>query len=235
MSTYTSRTIRVMKNSTLLNKHQMKSEATRTALLQAAEAIFARDGFERAQIDEIAKESGRTRGAVYAQYKTKEQLFFALQEQRIEAAMNEFESLTAAIEKDDYKARLDMLKEYYSGLQDAHAAILDLELKLYALRHPESMVEWSERYRRIIPADKFAKNFGLKQEPGRSQVKSRVLALAALKSGLILATYFQPDQLGPKETKLLLSEVFEGLFPTKLIAEQPAKRAGRKPKKQPAK
>jgi AcrR family transcriptional regulator len=85
-------------------KNQLKSEATRTALLQAAEAIFERDGFERAQIDEIAKKSGRTRVAVYAQYKTKEQLFFALQEHRIESAIHDVEAAISAIDERDFQA-----------------------------------------------------------------------------------------------------------------------------------
>jgi hypothetical protein len=50
-----------------LTKHQVKTEATLRGLLDAAETIFVRDGYERAQIETIAAEAGRTKGAVYAQ------------------------------------------------------------------------------------------------------------------------------------------------------------------------
>ena len=60
------------------NKHQQKSEATRRKLIDAALRIFARDGFEAARLEDIAKESGHTRGAFYANFDTKEDLFLAL-------------------------------------------------------------------------------------------------------------------------------------------------------------
>jgi hypothetical protein len=43
-----SRNITQMKNAKPLTKHQIRSEATRTALLEAAAEIFARDRFQPA-------------------------------------------------------------------------------------------------------------------------------------------------------------------------------------------
>ena len=214
-------------------KHKLKSDATRSALLQAAEAIFARDGFERAQIDEIASESGRTRGAVYAQYKTKEQLFFALQQQRIEAARHDVEEILSKIDVQDSGARFAAVREYYSDVHDPQAALLDLELKLYALRHPELAAEWREQNRRSYNGDRFARAFGISENPGWARVENRVAALSASKSGLVLAMRFLPEQLTTAETKLILLAVFDGLFPKTEQAPATAKRAlspRRKPK-----
>jgi len=193
-------------------KHQIKSEATRNALLEAAEMIFARDGYERAQIDEIAKESGRTRGAVYAQYKTKEHLFFAVQERRIEGAIRYTRDLQSRADSDDFHARWNVIRATFSGFQDDQSEILDLELKLYGLRHPEALKEWRERYTRLFSVSEFTKYLGLTQKPGRSRLASRVTSLPALKSGLILSMKFLPDQLPPGEVRLILQEIFEGLF-----------------------
>ncbi|WP_263410682.1 TetR/AcrR family transcriptional regulator [Terriglobus tenax] len=215
-----------MKSSTR-NKHQIKSETTRAALLQAAETIFARDGFERAQIDEIARESGRTRGAVYAQYKTKEQLFFALQTNRIRQAVQEFQELVADSAQDDFEGRLAALRRYYADSLYVETALLDLEMKLYALRHTESVEDLRESYRQMYPTGNVTREFGIANEPGRSRVESRVLALSAIKSGLVLAMQFQPDVLSRKEIKRLLAEVFDGLFPEKSIRRK-GKRAARK-------
>jgi AcrR family transcriptional regulator len=201
-----------MKNKKAPTKHQIKSEATRTALLKAAEFIFARDGYERAQIDEIAKESGRTRGAVYAQYKAKEQLFFAVQERRIEVATQDIMELFSKIAPDDFHARREAIRKYFSGLQDEQSSILDLELKLYGLRHPETVKEWQEKYNSLFSAQRFTKSLGLRQKPGRSKLESRVSSLAALKSALILSMKFLPEQLPAREVRLILQEVFEGLF-----------------------
>jgi AcrR family transcriptional regulator len=223
-----SRTISNMKNAKPPTKHQIKSEATRAALLLAAEEIFARDGFERAQIDEIAKKSGRTRGAVYAQYKTKEQLFFALIEQRMETAVREFGLLTVETREDDFAARLAALRKYYSEPKDPQGAILELELKLYALRHPESIAELREHYKRIHPKGGAAEYFGIRQETARSRVDNRILSLSALRSGLMLAMLFEPDLFSVKEVRLMLGEVFDGLFPEAGKVQGKARKAKRK-------
>src|SRR5215475_2261477 len=66
------------------NKHQQRTEATRQALLDSARRIFARDGFEACRIEDLAGATGHTRGAFYAHFRTKEDLFFALLEQEAE-------------------------------------------------------------------------------------------------------------------------------------------------------
>src|SRR5437764_12953955 len=63
-----------------LNKHQQKTEETRHKLLKSAQKVFARVGFEAASIQDIAKDAGHTRGAFYAHFGCKEDLFFALLE-----------------------------------------------------------------------------------------------------------------------------------------------------------
>ncbi|HUE01503.1 MAG TPA: TetR family transcriptional regulator, partial [Bryobacteraceae bacterium] len=66
------------------NKHQQRTAATRQALLDAARRIFVRDGFAAARIEDVAAATGHTRGAFYAHFHTKEDLFFALFEQEAE-------------------------------------------------------------------------------------------------------------------------------------------------------
>ena len=217
-----------MKKKALPTKHQLKSTATRTALLQAASEVFVRDGFERAQIDEMAKRAGRTRGAVYAQYKTKEQLFFALIEQHMATALSEFEGMTAGISSDP-QARLAVFRHYYVKATESQHAILDLELKLYALRHPEAMEDLRDRYDELFDKDRAGQYFGIANTADRSKVDNRIIALEALRSGLILASLFQRNRFTSIEVRLILSETFDGLFPSdKPVANSPAKKSSRR-------
>ncbi len=62
-----------------------RREMTRAALLDAAETVFARRGFEGASLDEIAEAAGFTRGAIYKNFDGKEDLFFALFDREIDA------------------------------------------------------------------------------------------------------------------------------------------------------
>jgi hypothetical protein len=72
-----------------------------------------------------------------------------------------------------------------------------------------------------IDGPEFAEACGISQAVGRSHMESRLLALTALKSGLILAMRFMPEELSPKESRLLLKEIFDGLFPATEITLPP--------------
>ena len=57
-------------------------QRTRALLLDAAARVFARRGYRGATLDEIAAEAGFSKGAVYSNFESKEELFFALLERR---------------------------------------------------------------------------------------------------------------------------------------------------------
>jgi AcrR family transcriptional regulator len=55
---------------------------TRRRVLDAAEAVFRREGFHGASLDQVAREAGFTKGAVYSRFDSKADLFFALLDRR---------------------------------------------------------------------------------------------------------------------------------------------------------
>jgi AcrR family transcriptional regulator len=67
---------------------------TRAEILDAARAVFLREGFHGASLDEIAQEAGYTKGAVYSSFASKGELFLALLDERFEWRIAE--SLQAA-------------------------------------------------------------------------------------------------------------------------------------------
>src|ERR1700761_5228629 len=69
------------------SRHQERTELTRARLIQSAEKIFARDGFEAAKLEEIASDAGYTRGAFYANFDSKEDLFIALLAEEVDKRM----------------------------------------------------------------------------------------------------------------------------------------------------
>jgi AcrR family transcriptional regulator len=60
---------------------QDKRQANRARILHAARAVFAQRGYQGATIGEIAGEAGLSNGAVYYNFASKEDLFFALLEE----------------------------------------------------------------------------------------------------------------------------------------------------------
>lgn len=58
---------------------------TRRRILDAARAVFERQGFHAASLDQVAREAGFTKGAVYSAFDSKADLFFALLAERAES------------------------------------------------------------------------------------------------------------------------------------------------------
>ena len=57
---------------------------TRAELIAVAERRFSADGYHATSLDAVADEAGFTKGAVYSNFASKEDLFFAVYERRVE-------------------------------------------------------------------------------------------------------------------------------------------------------
>jgi AcrR family transcriptional regulator len=55
-----------------------KRERTRAALLEAARQLVRERGYERTTLEKVAKRAGMTTGAIYGNFKNREELFIAL-------------------------------------------------------------------------------------------------------------------------------------------------------------
>ena len=55
-----------------------KRERTRAALLEAARALIREKGHERTTIEEVARRAGMTTGAIYGNFKNRDELFIAV-------------------------------------------------------------------------------------------------------------------------------------------------------------
>jgi AcrR family transcriptional regulator len=55
-----------------------KRDRTRAALLEAARALIREKGYERATLEEVASRAGMTTGAIYGNFKNRDELFIAL-------------------------------------------------------------------------------------------------------------------------------------------------------------
>src|SRR5437868_15062008 len=55
-----------------------KRDRTRAALLEAARALIREKGYERTTMEEVARRAGMTTGAIYGNFKNRDELFIAL-------------------------------------------------------------------------------------------------------------------------------------------------------------
>jgi AcrR family transcriptional regulator len=125
---------------------ERRRQQTREYLLQAAARVFAERGFHGASLDEVAAAAGFTKGAVYSNFKNKEDLFLALLEAN---QQREMDALYATLNASDVlpEARLpDFVNLIREEIRDlgANWDILNQEFALYAMRNPGAREKLAE-------------------------------------------------------------------------------------------
>jgi AcrR family transcriptional regulator len=118
---------------------ERRRQLTREHLLAAAAQVFAERGFHGATLDEVARVAGFSKGAVYSNFESKDDLFLALFKAGYEHEMGR---LVATLEASDVPPA-DRLSDFVSLIQDesrgaATSPLLQLEFWLYAARNPEA-------------------------------------------------------------------------------------------------
>jgi AcrR family transcriptional regulator len=130
-----------------------RRQQTREHLLQAAAEVFSQRGFHAATLDEVAAAAGFTKGAVYSNFKSKEDLFLAILE---DAYAREMDALKEMMGFSDIppEARLGDFVALISGELDRAPSMgsLYLEFYLYALRNPAVRDRMNELEQRDIDA-----------------------------------------------------------------------------------
>src|SRR6478736_6332364 len=109
---------------------------TRTELLDAAARAFARQGYEGASLGDIAADAGYTKGAVYAHFGSKHELFLEVARRQIAGAPAQpcLPGLGEEGLEDEVSAALHTMV-------DETDLLLSLEILSFAVRHPEARAE----------------------------------------------------------------------------------------------
>jgi AcrR family transcriptional regulator len=199
-------------------KQQQKAAATRKALLRAAKDVFVRDGFAASRIEDIAAEAGRTRGAFYANFKGKEEAFFALLEE--ELAEIERSAIEAVSVGSTLPERRKLARGFFTEkvFRNPENIILRLEFKLYAVRRPQVHKQLAETERTLKQRVNFEELARLlTSEDGESPVDEETrTALEALVDGMGLALAFDPERISDLFAHECLGEWFDLLVGGKL-------------------
>lgn len=199
-----------------LNKQQLRTRETQARLLNAAEEIFVRDGYEAAQLDAIAARAGRSKGAVYTHFKSKEDLFLALFEHRTRTYIDK---LVHSLEHcSNQRQSMAAFRQFFVELgEDTTWPILTLEFKLFALRHPRSKERLRKAFEMAKPPQSDAgedRMFGPLTRKQKADKDLAVVALGPILSGLTLERHFEPRILTEKGVRRLLGRIFDALFPS---------------------
>jgi AcrR family transcriptional regulator len=181
-----------------LNRQESR-DRTRELLLDAAMQVFARRGFQGASVDEIAATAGFTKGAVYANFASKDDLMLALLDRRVDA---EFARVGAMIrEAPSLDAVVATVGREFGESADQlrDLALLSTEFWLYSMREPHAREALAERYRTMqrLLADLVSAKAA---EEGRRiaiQPLEVHAVIEGLSTGLMMMTLLAPDLVPP--------------------------------------
>ena len=156
-------------------------------------------------------EAGHTRGAFYAHFKTKEDLFFALLEEQAAKYLNNIRELMESSATD--VQRLELLRNsYLSRASDKQWAILVLEFKLYALRHGKLRAKLAEAHRNIRTKMKLETIASLLPKEFRCGTEFHEFGRAALEgmlNGVLIERAYDPTSISEKQVLFILEKMFD--------------------------
>jgi AcrR family transcriptional regulator len=129
-----------------------RAEARGTArerLLDAAAQVFAERGYRAASVEDIASAAGVTKGAVYWSFESKEDLFFALMEERVDRRARELMGVTEHAPREIETAPL--ISRGISSIVDEQQALVLLiqEYWAVAVRDEELRERYVQRQRAL--------------------------------------------------------------------------------------
>ena len=174
-------------------RRQPRAE-TRRDLLDAAARVFARRGLHGASVEAVSEQAGFSRGALYSNFESKEDLFLALYEERIERRRAELRAVMRdagdpaaglAPASENVMRALDREREWF---------LLYFEFALHAARDPD-----------------FAQRFEHVREQGLAELAAGVAA------GLEHAGL--ESSLDPADLALALKALSYGLALERLVNE----------------
>jgi AcrR family transcriptional regulator len=173
-----------------------RRQQTRQELISAAEACFVSRGFHASSVDEVAARAGYTKGAVYSNFASKEDLFFAVYERRVEQVLTE---VVPGLRQAGVEHAFDWLATATIERRDHDDGWLAVFFEFWAhvLRHPELRERFAAIHARLLEplADgvrQLAEDRGLAL-PGDVTASQVVLAWNAMEIGLGLERLTQPQ------------------------------------------
>lgn len=170
-----------------------KRERTRVRLLEAAAQVIAEKGFEGSSLEAIARRAGMTRGAIYANFRNRDELFLAVVETRWRPIMPRFE------ERSSYADQMGALAQAVVAALPARkaAAVGAASFNAYALTHEPMRARLvqlnAETYRRM--AQGIVASVPERELPMRPETFARVLH--GLIEGLVALSSLTPELITP--------------------------------------
>jgi AcrR family transcriptional regulator len=186
---------------------------TRSRLIAVGREHFLRYGLGGAVVEKIAEEAGYSRGALYSNFDTKEELFLAVIHDQ---ETHRFEVLSSILhERSSSKERLRKLRDTFADVvTDRDWIVLHTEFQTEALRseriresflkfHRQTIRDGEELIRELLKAS----DVTLSLKPGEF-----IMAMLSFSLGLAVNQKILGTELSQRSTRALIQSLFDDLI-----------------------
>ncbi len=196
---------KVHKSSPVRAKVGGKRERTRARLMEAASQVIGEKGFHETTLDEVAARAGMTRGAIYGNFKNREDLFLEVVRLRWEPIVPDFKP------GGTFREQMRAIGRAVVAAAPVRqkSAVGALSFQLFALTHPDMRERISKQnaeiYRRMAAG--LVQFISVDELPMPAERFMRVLH--ALTDGLLFTRFLTPDLI----TEEVILSAFEMIAP----------------------
>jgi AcrR family transcriptional regulator len=176
-----------------------KQAETRQRLLDAAEQVFLRRGLQGSSVEEISAEAGFTRGAFYSNFKSKDELFVELLQDRVYRRYAEMAGEAEGqpgTPRERLRWGIEQMRKMYEGQLGEWLLRLWLECLTQAARDPEfrklAATFWSGNRGLLTEGVQHA--FEEVGDKAPLPPKEIATAMIALDIGLVVQNLVDPDE-----------------------------------------
>ena len=192
---------------------EQRRTRTRASVLSAAAEVFALRGFHAASVEEIAEAAGVSKGAVYYSFPSKDALFVALMEQRVQAWVT---AMNGAPEDLSLQGQAAHAASGFLSLLDADPGWtpLLLEFLAYSARDDRAREVMNEQFFGALRVAVAATAVQRMQAAGLHDVPVDQFAtgVTALACGLGIERSFASDHRADEVLTTMLELLLEGLL-----------------------
>ena len=202
---------------------QEQQARTRSRLMTAASKVFTCKGMQEASIDEVAEEAGYTKGAFYANFKSKEELYLAMLDESFEERIREVEAAFASDEEAPEQAR-HAAADYARAMRaDPNHLRLFFEYANQALRSESFREELITRFTTLRErlADVYGQRFEAYGVEPPIPIDRMVRMVIAMTDGWALWRMIEPGDVDDEMYESLMEVFTVGIGAMAGLLEQP--------------
>lgn len=193
---------------------QQRSEETRNRILEAANLLFSKNGYDATGVAEICQAAGISKGAFYHHYPTKQAVFLASMEHWL-VNLNQGFRLTRQ-ETRDIPEAMKLMAELVGSIFQAADIRLSIFLEFWVQAYRDPVI-WQSA---ISPYRRYQSYFAEMIREGIEQGSLRNVdpdhasrALVSLSLGLLMQALFDPTSTDwQAETRDSIALILEGLI-----------------------